>query len=435
MASSSGKWLKSLITLKKLPSSSEKEKHSDPKGKKKWRLWRTSSDGYGSSSSKGFKRVHVASSEFSDSSIVRDDAFAAAMATVVRAQPRDFMVIKREWAAIRIQTAFRGLLSRRALRALKAVVRIQAIFRGRKVRKQAAITLRCMQALVRVQARVRAQGVRMSSEAQDDLQLLDELPDPAKQAEQGWCDSRGTVDEVRAKLQMRQEGVIKRERAIAYTRSQQQSRSSGSPARINKSSSSSSSTLKNNGSPGHSWLEKWVAAKPWENRLLEEIHPENSSETTPFSRKSEDNMASFYSTRDSVKVRRNNVTTKVLAKPPMHMTTSSSGPSSESIYGESSQSTSSSPAVSPIPSSSNIIMVDRVVDSSDDRTRKPSYMNLTESLKAKQKGLSRHSGNDMPRFMMEEDQFAAMSMPLSFSRDLYPPLPLGRHDEIRNRRH
>ena len=53
--------------------------------------------------------------------------------------------------------------ARRALRALKAVVRIQALFRGRQVRKQAAVTLRCMQALVRVQARIRAQGVRMSS--------------------------------------------------------------------------------------------------------------------------------------------------------------------------------------------------------------------------------------------------------------------------------
>jgi hypothetical protein len=37
----------------------------------------------------------------------------------------------------------------------------------------------------------------------------------------GWCDSPGTIDEVRAKLQMRQEGALKRERAIAYSRFQQ----------------------------------------------------------------------------------------------------------------------------------------------------------------------------------------------------------------------
>lgn len=81
----------------------EKEKHRDRKSKKKWKLWRSSSE--------GLKRVQVASSdEFSDYSFSRDDAFAAAMATVVRAPPRDFMVIKQEWAAIRIQAAFRGLL-------------------------------------------------------------------------------------------------------------------------------------------------------------------------------------------------------------------------------------------------------------------------------------------------------------------------------------
>lgn len=77
------------------------------------------------------------------------------------------------------------LQARRALRALKAVVRIQAIFRGRQVRKQAAVTLRCMQALVRVQARVRAQGSRMSSESQGLDKLLGEhqMADPTKQAE------------------------------------------------------------------------------------------------------------------------------------------------------------------------------------------------------------------------------------------------------------
>lgn len=60
-------------------------------------------------------------------------------------------------------------------------MRLQAIFRGRQVRKQAAITLRCMQALVRVQARFRTQSIESSLDGDSKKKSVSD--DPIKQAE------------------------------------------------------------------------------------------------------------------------------------------------------------------------------------------------------------------------------------------------------------
>nr|XP_027074170.1 protein IQ-DOMAIN 1-like [Coffea arabica] len=65
-------------------------------------------------------------------------------------------VSKEELAAIQIQACFRGHLARRAFRALRSLVKLQAVVRGVCARRQARIALHCMHALARLQVTIRA---------------------------------------------------------------------------------------------------------------------------------------------------------------------------------------------------------------------------------------------------------------------------------------
>nr|XP_043631758.1 protein IQ-DOMAIN 2-like [Erigeron canadensis]XP_043631759.1 protein IQ-DOMAIN 2-like [Erigeron canadensis] len=170
---------------------------------------------------------------------------------------------KEETAAIRIQTAFRGYLARRALRALRGLVRLKTLVEGPAVKRQTTNTLKCMQNLSRVQSQINSRRIRMSEENQAlQKQLLQKRAKEIESLQMGeeWNDSLQSKEEIEAKLLSKYEATMRRERAMAYSFSHQQP--------WKKSSRTTNLLFMDPTNPqwGWSWLERYMAARPFEPR-------------------------------------------------------------------------------------------------------------------------------------------------------------------------
>ncbi|KAJ0095694.1 hypothetical protein Patl1_17068 [Pistacia atlantica] len=147
-----------------------------------------------------------------------------------------------ELAAIKIQTAFRGCLARKALRALKGIVKLQAIIRGRNVRRQAITTLKCLQSIVNIQSQMDSNSRRR------------------------WDDSTLPKEEADALFQSKKEAFIKRERAKEYAFSHRKSAESEQDK-------------------GHGrwrlWLEQWVDTQVMKSKELEDLDTVWTSDRKP----------------------------------------------------------------------------------------------------------------------------------------------------------
>ncbi|PSS09955.1 Protein IQ-DOMAIN like [Actinidia chinensis var. chinensis] len=149
-------------------------------------------------------------------------------------------------AATKIQTAFRGYLARKALRALRGLVRLQAIIRGRAVRRQAITTLKCLQSIVTIQSQVCArrfqmvEGTRTFHENKELQNLKDKIDSDSHRR---WDDSLLSRDEANAVFLSKREAAVKRERIKEYSLSHRRS--------------AESEQNKLNGRWRY-WLEQWV---------------------------------------------------------------------------------------------------------------------------------------------------------------------------------
>lgn len=208
--------------------------------------------------------VAVATAAAAEAAVVAAQA-AAEVVRLTSASPFPGKSVE-EVAAIRIQTAFRGHMARRALRALRGLVRLKSLVDGPTAKRQTANTLKCMQALSRVQSQINSRRIRMSEENRALQRHL--LQKRAKELEslrmgEDWDDSLQSKEQIEANLLNKYEAAMRRERALAYSYSHQQT--------WKKSARSPNLLFMDPTNPhwGWSWLERWMAARPWEQNIGE----------------------------------------------------------------------------------------------------------------------------------------------------------------------
>ncbi|KAF8118126.1 hypothetical protein N665_0006s0123 [Sinapis alba] len=216
--------------------------------------------------------VGEVSSQKLDSSIEKLEGSTSPETAHLVAQYQLFLNREEEvLAATRIQTAFRGHLARKALRALKGIVKLQAYIRGRAVRRQAMTTLKCLQSVVNIQSQVCGKRTQIPRGSHRDYEesntghmFSENILKVDTNGQKRWDDSLLTKEEARAVVMSKKEAALRRERIKEYAVTHRKS---------------AESYQKRSNTKWKYWLDEWVDTQRTKSKELEDL--DLSSRTKP----------------------------------------------------------------------------------------------------------------------------------------------------------
>ncbi|KAF1878886.1 hypothetical protein Lal_00047558 [Lupinus albus] len=246
---------------------------------------------------------------------------------------------REEVSAIKIQTAFRGYSARRLLRGMRGWVRLKRLIQGQSVKRQTATALKCMQTFSRLQSQIHARRIRMSEENQALQRQLNQKREKElekllaavsilcifacysavyganamhvirvdlpvisadtivflfrRKVAEKWDASLKSKEQVEAKMLHRQVAAMRREKALAYSLSHQQT--------WRNSPKSANATFMDPNDPhwGWNWLERWMASRPWEGQIIMQHNDHTSAKSaSSYATMSVGEITQLYSLRD-----------------------------------------------------------------------------------------------------------------------------------------